>query len=176
MKFIRFPRQCVSFFVAVVMALPASAAAPIELQDLALPSEVKDVVKNPGAVFYSSPNRNKTLMPVHFWGEVGRPGLHFIPIDSELVKGLSFAGGGSSSAKLDAVVVNRLEDGKVHRDVFNLQVGGNDAAYRYVLRPGDTVFVEKDRFQENRAYYTSLVGVLATIISSIFILKRLDDQ
>jgi hypothetical protein len=169
-------RLFVSLLLSGALAAPVSAAPGIDLQDLALPSDLKDIAKSPGAVFYSSPNKNKTLMPVHFWGEVGRPGLHFIPIDSELVKGLSFAGGGNSGAKLDEVRVSRVESGKLERLSFNLDEGGDDQAYRFVLRPGDTVFVQKDRFHDNRAYYTSLVGVVATIISAVFIFKRIDDQ
>jgi hypothetical protein len=115
-------------------------------------------------------------MPVHFWGEVGKPGLHFIPIDSKLVKGISFAGGGTGLAKLDDVVVNRVIDGKVKRFDFNLQEGGDIKAHEYTLQPGDTVFIEKDRYYENRAYYTSLIGVAVSVISGLFILKRLEDM
>lgn len=154
----------------------AWAADTIELQDLALPTELKDIGKNTGAVFYSPTSKNKTLMPVHFWGEVGKPGLHFIPIDSKLVKGISFAGGGTGVAKLDDVVVNRVVDGKVKRFDFNLQEGGDIKAHEYTLKPGDTVFIEKDRYYENRAYYTSLIGVAVSIISGLFILKRLEDM
>ena len=148
----------------------------IDLQDLALPSEVKDLSKQSGSVFYSATTKNKTLMPVHFWGEVGRPGLHYIPVDTKLVKGLSFAGGGSSLAKLEEVFVNRVENGKIARKEFDLESGGSLEAHEYTLMPGDTVFIERDRYIENRAYYTSLIAVAATIISSIFIIKRIEDR
>ena len=154
----------------------AWSADSIDLQDLALPTEVKDLGKSSGAVYYSATTKNKTLMPVHFWGEVGKPGLHFIPVDSKLVKGLSFAGGGSSSAKLDEVIVNRVEQGKVKRYEFDLVDGGKIEAHEYMLRPGDTVFIEKDRFVENRAYYTGLIAVASTILSSLLILKRLEEK
>ena len=49
--------------------------------------------------------------------------------------------------------------------------GSNEAALKS-LRPGDMVFVEKDYWYENRAYYTSLVGVVATILSSILLYRQ----
>ncbi len=151
-------------------------ATEIDLQDLALPSEVRDIGKSSGAVFYSPTTKNKTLMPVHIWGEVNRPGLHYIPVDTKLIKGLSFAGGGNGTAKLSEVVVNRLDGNKVRRWEFNLVEGGDNSAHEYELKPGDTVFVEKDRFQENRAYYTGLFGVVLTIVSTLLVLKRLEDR
>jgi len=172
-------KKLFSFIIVAAFLSPSFTwAAPdsIDLQDLALPSEVKDLAKNSGSVFYSATSKNKTLMPVHFWGEVGKPGLHFIPVDSKLVKGLSFAGGGNSNAKLEEVVVNRYDSGKVKRFEFDLGEGGDVDAHEYVLKPGDTVFVERDRYIENRAYYTSLFSVALTIISSIFILKRIEEQ
>jgi hypothetical protein len=165
-----------AILVAAFLGPSFSGAADIDLQDLALPSEVRDIGKSSGAVFYSPTTKNKTLMPVHIWGEVHRPGLHYIPVDTKLIKGLSFAGGGNGSADLSEVVVNRLEEGGLQRREFNLVDGGDGAAHAYTLRPGDTVFVEKDRFPENRAYYTGLFGVVLTIVSTLLVLKRLEDS
>lgn len=171
-------KHLINSFLVMSFCLPSVswAAETIELQDLALPTEVKDVGKQTGSVYYSPTTKNKTLMPVHFWGEVGKPGLHFIPLDSKLVKGISFAGGGTGSAKLEEVVVNRVENGKVKRFDFNLEEGGTIEAHEYTLRPGDTVYIEKDRNLENRAYYTSLIGVAVSILTGLFILKRLEDK
>lgn len=114
-------------------------------------------------------------MPVHFWGEVGRSGLHYIPVDTKLVKGLSFAGGGSNSADLSEVVINRLDGKKVKRMEFNLSEGGDIEAHEYTLQPGDTVYIPKDRFFENRTYYTSLVAVAVAILSSVLLYYRIQD-
>lgn len=169
--------NCLNFLVLVSLFLPSmSWAADIDLQDLALPSDLKDLSKSSGAVFYSATTKNKTLMPVHIWGEVGKPGLHFIPVDTKLVKGLSFAGGGTGQAKLSNVIVNRVNDGKIKRYEFDLGEGGDIASHQYTLNAGDTIYIEKDKFSENRAYYTSLVAVIATILSSMLILKRLEER
>lgn len=171
-------KNILSLIISVHLLSPVSvfAAEGIDLQDLALPTDVKEMGKSSGAVYYSSTSKNRPLMPVHIWGEVGRPGLHFIPLDSKLVKGLSFAGGGTSLAKLDEVVVNRVENGKLVRKEFDLTEGGNIDAFEYTLKSGDTVFLEKDRSLENRTYYTGLIAVAVTILSGLLIYKRLEDK
>ncbi len=151
-------------------------AADINLEDLALPSEVEELGKTSGSVYYSSTNKNKPLMPVHIWGEVNRSGLHYIPVDTKLIKGLSFAGGSSGKADLENVTVTRLIDGNTTKHKFDLSDGGNAEAYTYVLQPGDTIFVKDDKFYENRAYYTSLVGVAVAILSSIILYRRIEDR
>lgn len=155
---------------------PSYSGESIDLQDLALPTEVKELGKNSGALYYSPSTKNKTLMPVHIWGEVGRPGLHFIPVDSKLIKGLSLAGGGSTQAKLDEITLSRVENGKLQRFKFDLEEGGDVHAHEYVLKPGDTIFVQKDSFNENRSYYTSLFGVVLTVLSSILLYRRIDQN
>lgn len=162
----------------LILSITASqvVAAEIDLQDLALPSEVKDLNKATGAVYYSTTNKNKPLMPVHMWGEVNRSGLHYIPVDTKLVKGLSFAGGGSGSADLEEVTVTRIENGKAIKKEFDLSGGGTIDAHDFILKPGDTVFIANDRFYVNRAYYTSLAGVVVAILSSIILYKRIEDS
>lgn len=165
-----------SWIIAFHLISPAAHGAEIELEDLALPTETKDLGKTSGAIYYSTTNKNKALMPVHFWGEVGRSGLHYIPVDTKLIKGLSFAGGGTTNADLEEVVVNRVENKKIIRKEFDLSAGGDLAAHDFVLRPGDTVFIEKDFFHENRAYYTGLVGVAISILSSVLIYQRIQQM
>jgi hypothetical protein len=144
----------------------------ITLKELALPSEVEGMTKSIGSIYYSPHIKGKVLMPVHIWGSVGRPGLHFIPVGTNLIKGLSLAGGPSTSAKLSNITISKELEGNIERKEFNLTDGGNIDAFKYSLKPGDTVFVEKDNFTADRAYYTSLIGVVATILSSILIFRQ----
>jgi hypothetical protein len=168
--------QILSILLSVCVLLSTSvSAAEIDLQDLALPSEVKEIGKASGAVFYSSTNKNKALMPINFWGEVNRSGLHYVPVDTKLIKGLSLAGGASGRGDLEEVSIARSFDGKIKKLEFDLSGGGNTEAHEFVLRPGDTVYIPNDRFYENRSYYTSLVSVLVTILSGIFLYQRIQQ-
>lgn len=143
-----------------------------KITEFALPSDVKDLDKSAGAVFYSPTAKGSVLVPVHFWGEVTKSGLHYIPVDSNLVKGLSFAGGPRSTAQLESVKVTRQSGTKVEELRFDLSQGGNSSAYNFNLHSGDTVFVEKDYYYENRIFYTGLIGVVATLLSSFVIFRE----
>lgn len=143
-----------------------------DIRQLALPSEVKDLGKAVGSIYYSPSIKGKVLIPVNIWGDVGRTGLHFVPVDTTLVMGLSLAGGPSSRAKLSDIKLNRTENGKNKEYSFDLSSGGAVDAQAFSLKPGDTIFVENDKFYENRGYYTSLIGVIATILSSVLLYRE----
>ena len=145
----------------------------LNLQEIALPSEVKDLGKQPGAIYYSTSVKNKVLIPAHFWGEVNRAGLHFIPNDTNLVKGLSMAGGPSGTAKLEDITLTRnMPDGTIKQYNFNLASGGNAEAYKFKIESGDSIFIKKDRFLEDRNYYTGWIGITISIISTILVLNK----
>ncbi len=144
----------------------------LSLQEITLPSEVKDLGKQSGSIYYNNSVKNKVLIPTHIWGEVIRPGLHFIPTDTTLIKELSMAGGPSGSAKIDDIILTRtLRDGKVSQHEFNLSEGGALDAHAFKLEPGDSIFVKKDQFREDRSYYTSLIGIAISIISTVVLLQ-----
>ena len=147
-----------------------------DLSKLALPSEVKNLGKSAGSIFYSPSLKGKILIPVNIWGEVKKSGLHFVPLETNLPQGISFAGGPSSSAKLKSVQVSRFDkNGEIISEEYDMRRGGGKEAALKVLKPGDTVFVEKSTFTEDRAYYTSLIGVVTTILSSILIYRQVKE-
>ncbi|GAB4020668.1 MAG: hypothetical protein Fur0010_23460 [Bdellovibrio sp.] len=147
-----------------------------DIRELALPSEVKDLSKSTGSIYYSPSIKGKVLIPVNVWGDVGRTGLHFVPADTTLIMGLSLAGGPGTHAKLDEIKLTRVENGKNKEYQFDLSEGGKADAQAFTLKPGDTIFVENDKFFENRAYYTSLIGVVATILSSILLYRQVRNN
>lgn len=153
-------------------------SAPIKdlnIRELALPSEVEDINKKSGAVYYSPAVKGKVLMPVHFWGHLKNSGLHFIPISTNLINGISLAGGPNSDAQFEEIHVTTSRNGKREKLTFDISDGGDLTLEDFELKPGDTVFIPKDNFYQDRAYYTSLIGVIATIISSIFIIEQIKD-
>lgn len=150
----------------------AASKSEFNLQEITLPSETKDLGKSSGAIYYSNSVKNKVLVPVHFWGEIKQSGLHFVPSDTTLIKGLSLAGGPTTNAKLENVILIRNTNGVFKEIDFNLSEGGDAIAHRFKIEPGDTVFVKKDTFMENRGYYTSLVGIFVSILSTFFIIQK----
>lgn len=157
-------------------SLMAKTNEELDINVLALPSEVKDIGKSGGAIFYSPSIKGKILIPVNIWGQVQKSGLHFIPLETNLVQGISLAGGPTSSANLERVKISRTNNkGGIDSEKFDLRYGGGKEASLKILRPGDTIFIEKSTFSEDRAYYTSLFGVVATILSTILIYRQVKD-
>lgn len=147
--------------------------ADYDLSQLTLPSEVKNVGKLTGSIYYSPSIKGKVLIPVHFWGYFTKPGLHFVPVESTLLEGVSYAGGPNPNAKIDNVrLMRKTKGGAIQNNFFDLEKGGGNEAALKELRPGDMVFVEKDYWYENRSYYTSLIGVVATILSSVLLYRQ----
>lgn len=144
-----------------------------DLKKLALPSEVEDLSKTAGSVYYSPVVKDKVLIPVHIWGAVQRPGLHFVPIGTNLVEGLSLAGGPTTQANLKRVRLTREQEMGVEGKHFNLSRGGQEDAFSLELSAKDTIFVERSTFSEDRAYYTSLVGVVATVLTSVLLYREI---
>lgn len=173
-----FLKNFLAFTLCLSLLMPSVVLAqstPFELQELSLPSETKEMARQSGSIYYSTTSKNKTLMPIHFWGEVGRPGLHYIPIDSKLIKAISFAGGGTASADLEEIYINRVEDKKMVKHEFDLTQGGDITAHDFSLKPGDTVFVSRDTWRDNRAFYVSLVTLVVTVLSTVLIVRQIQN-
>ncbi|MBC7713353.1 MAG: hypothetical protein H7177_08440 [Rhizobacter sp.] len=152
----------------------ATVAQPVyNLQDMALPSDIKDLAKQGGAIYYSSPSKNKVLMPVHFWGFMQKPGLHFIPTETPFVRALSLTGGPLPGAKLESIYLTRIENGVTHKYEFDVSDGGTEETQKFAIKPGDIVFVPQDRFIENRAYYTSLISIGISILTGILLYREI---
>ena len=151
----------------------STAQSEFNLQEIALPSEVKDMSKSPGSIYYSTSVKNKVLIPVHIWGEIKQSGLHFIPSDTTFVKGLSLAGGPTSSANLEEIVLIRnKEKGEPVEMEFDLSEGGDSSAHQFKIEAGDTIYVKKETFYENRGYYTSLINIFLTVLTTFVIVNK----
>jgi hypothetical protein len=151
---------------------PKESSSNYNIRELALPSEVDNLPKKTGAIFHSPSVKGKVLIPVHFWGAVGKTGLHFVPLDTNLINGLSLAGGPRNDANLDNVRITSSREGVRKSFNFDLNEGGDLKLEDFKLRPGDTIFIQKDTFREERAYYTSLVGVVLTVLTSILLFRE----
>jgi len=147
-----------------------------DLKELVLPSEVSNLPKQSGSIYYSKGSKEKALIAVNFWGEVGHAGLYYIPIDTNLVRGLSLAGGSSGNANTNSIYVTRREESEYVKYQFDLGQGGSDDAIAFTLKPDDIVYIPRSRFYENRAYYTALISVAVTVLSGIVIYQKLNSN
>ena len=113
---------------------------------------------------------------MHFWGEVNKPGLHFVPVDTAFIDGISMAGGPKSSSRLENVRLMRKTEKKLDTHMFDLAQGGSDSAHYFVLKSGDAVFVERSTKLADRTYYTSLVSVLVSVLSAVILYRTIKND
>jgi len=81
---------------------------------------------------------DEILMSVHVWGEVRSPGTYLVPIDADLIVGISSAGGPTSTAKLSDVRIV-YEDSEI---IYNLdRFLEADGGPIPDLMPGATIYI-----------------------------------
>lgn len=121
--------------------------------------------------YYSSNKDNRFLIRVHFWGDIGLSGIHYIPDDSTALDALSFAGGPVGQLGDTLLTIHRLAKGKDAKvsDSQEINIPGNalvsDPIYsNFHLQSGDVLYLESppkaDNFMRNLALVSSVLGVI----------------
>ena len=112
-------------------------------------------------------------MPINVWGSVGNPGRYEVPISTDLIQLLSFAGGPKPEAKMSSVrisrIVRREEEIRTVIYVVNLEHLDKLDEKARDLEPGDTIFIDTSAsFGEIFNYITTL-AILALSIANVAI-------
>lgn len=125
-----------------------------------------------GAQYYISRKEaiDELLIRVNVWGYVAKPGQYLVPDNTDLISLLSYAGGPTEDARIDAIRLIRTVEGKrqvTEVDLRELLEGGSLEEIP-VLMPGDTVIVPGNLYRLiSRA--VSIVSQLA-IVANVYYL------
>ena len=87
---------------------------------------------------------DEVLMSIHVWGEVRNPGTYLVPIDADLIAGISSAGGPTSKAKLSDVRIVYEESEIVYNLDRFLDADGGPVPD---LLPGATIYIPTNSFE-----------------------------
>lgn len=87
---------------------------------------------------------DEVLMSVHVWGEVRSPGTYLVPVESDLIAGISAAGGPTSVARLSDVRIV-YDDSEVKYDLGHFLEGRGDPVPE--LQPGATIYLNTRGFE-----------------------------
>lgn len=85
---------------------------------LSTPDELKAAV--PGSEFITGNKPGAVLMRVNLWGAVGKPGVHHVPTQTDLVTLLSVAGGPTGNAQMEELLIKRWSGEKQEVITLNL--------------------------------------------------------
>lgn len=154
-----------------------SPSLKLDLNKIVLPSEMQQLRKNTGSIYYNQSVKGKVLVPVHFWGEFQRPGLHFVPLNSTLISGISMAGGPRTTGILESVKLTRRDQDKKIQDFkFDLTSGGELNSHNFVLKEGDTVFIQKSNRNADRSFYLGLIQVAITVLTTFVVVQKIEQN
>jgi protein involved in polysaccharide export with SLBB domain len=129
------------------------------------------------AAFYYIAKPGEITMQVNVWGFVQKPGRYEIPISTDLVELLSYAGGPEQYAKLNKVKIIRLADstGAGRRDILvDLTDSEEMTANNLTLRPGDTIFLDHTSWVTIRDVFSvvTTAAIITAAVSQVIIASR----
>jgi protein involved in polysaccharide export with SLBB domain len=134
-------------------------------------------VTSGAAAYYYISKSGEITMPLNLWGMVKNPGRYEVPISTDLVQLISFAGGPLGDADLSSVKITRIErrDESFRKVEFKLDLRNLDKldSQALSLRPGDTIFIDTVAFHPTDILsYLTTTAVLVTAIASVISVMR----
>lgn len=122
--------------------------------------------------YYYISKAGEISMPVNLWGAVNNPGRYEIPISTDLVELLSFAGGPTGGASLESVRVFRTvrRDNLTRKVEFEVDLDQMQKLDEKALdlEPGDTIIIEGGNLAwQDYALIVSTVATLAVAVSAL---------
>jgi polysaccharide export outer membrane protein len=123
----------------LINEVKVSGMTPLQIQ-IMIAEKLKAYLTNPQVTVTVTEIRSKRAF---ITGEVARPGGYSLNAETTVLQLIAEAGGFTTFAKRDAIVILRLENGMQQKLAFKYKdvVQGKNASQNIALRPGDTVVV-----------------------------------
>jgi hypothetical protein len=164
-----------SFFsVLIALSLLVTPSSYAQSDSLLSTSRKVDQGLSSGTVYYSGNYPGAVLMRVNMLGEVQRPGVHHMPVDTDFNTALGFAGGPTRFANTKRAYIKR-RDTSGKEEVINLNLNDHfSEVHREVLtiKPNDTLFIEQNApiISDNTfRVIVTLSFIIGIVLSSISI-------
>jgi hypothetical protein len=128
-----------------------------------------------GSEYLSGQEPGTVMMKVNLWGAVKKPGIHHIPVKTDLISLMSYAGGPNDNALIDTITIKRhqgAKETKLKVDLARLIHG--DGTHDLTLQPNDIVVVPAKEPWISQDTFT--LAIFASTIASILLSAVLIDQ
>lgn len=125
------------------------------------------------AAYYFISKPGEITMSINLWGYVRNPGRYEVPISTDIVQLLSYAGGPLADADLAAVKISRVvrRDDGIRTVEFTVNLRHLDKLDDKArgLEPGDTIFVDSPSFAWRDVFniLTTVAIILASIANAV---------
>lgn len=130
---------------------------------------LKDYSPARGTEYTSGNTPGSVMMRINLWGAVDRPGIHNVPIKTDLITLLSYAGGPSVDAEMDEVIIKR-EFGNSRKIIeVNLKELISDVSHHQLeLAPNDVIVIPQEKpllGKDSLAVMTILTFLLSSVVA-----------
>ena len=128
-----------------------------------------------GSEFMSGQEAGTVMMKVNLWGAVRKPGIHHIPVKTDLVALMSFAGGPNDNAIIDEITIKRQQGNKQTRINVDLsQLIHGEYNGNLTLQPDDIIVVPANEpwISQNTFTVAIFASTIATIILSAVLIDK----
>ena len=165
MRMLRLPL----FAVVVMMAGVVPALSQLES---GLGASSHSGASNAAYYFISKPG--EITMSINLWGYVRNPGRYEVPISTDLIQLLSYAGGPNADANLGTVKISRVvrRDDAIRIVEYTVNLERLDKLDEKArdLEPGDTIFVETPPFSWKDVFaILTTAAIITSAIASVII-------
>ncbi len=131
-----------------------------------------------GNEFISAQEPGTVMMKVNLWGAVKKPGIHHIPIKTDLISLMSFAGGPNDNAIMDNVVIKRNQGKKQTKITVDLsQIIHGESQGDLTLQPEDVIVIEakKPWVSQDAMMLAIVASTIASTILTAILIERNND-
>ncbi len=123
------------------------------------------LISKSSSEYFSSIPDAKLLVPVHVWGEVKEPGVHFVPLGSSIAEAVSSSGGPTSTASMPTVTLRRKSESERDVDLFKIGLSEKVAAH-------DTIVISRSTRSDLPLYFGGISILLSAASLVVLLLKR----
>lgn len=131
-----------------------------------------------GNEFMSGREPGVVMMKVNLWGAVKKPGIHHIPVKTDLISLLSYGGGPNDNAAIEDVTIKRSLGNNRQKiiDINLAQVIHGSQTYDLTLQPEDIVVIPANKPIINQDTYmiVTIIATIATTALSVVLLSKQD--
>ncbi|MBI2711874.1 MAG: hypothetical protein HYX41_03265 [Bdellovibrio sp.] len=173
--FLIFELAIEAVFPASLLYPFASARADDLTTGLSVSKDLGSMKAGQGSEFISGDYPGAVLMRVNLWGAVGKPGIHFVPTQTDLITLMSYAGGPTESAKLGGVYIKRWSRGKeIVLDVDAEDLLEGTGTKPPILQANDVVVIpqKKPIISQDMGVLVSFVASVLSIVAVGIVLTR----
>lgn len=131
---------------------------------------------NLGNEFMSGRENGTVMMSVNLWGAVVKPGIHHVPVKTDLISLLSYAGGPTDKAIVEEILIKRNTGNTQKKINIDLsQVLHSQKKYDLTLQPDDIIVIPAKEPLLSRDTIV-IAGFTLTILSAVLTAVAISNQ